>query len=94
MKFLLKFLIKIPIIKIFSIEKKKKRTMKKFCRICHEEDEEGDEHNKVNNLFSPCLCKGTTKYVHKNCLEKWRKQNKKKRKYNAYLCCEICGNFN
>ena len=35
------------------------------CRICLEEDE-------LNNLISPCLCKGTLKYVHKNCLNEWR----------------------
>ena len=32
------------------------------CRICLEEG--GD-------LISPCACKGTTGYVHSECLEKW-----------------------
>lgn len=35
------------------------------CRICLEED---DEYNFV----TPCNCSGTMKYVHKNCLNKWR----------------------
>jgi hypothetical protein len=33
------------------------------CRICFEED--GD-------LITPCYCKGTMKFVHRNCLNKWR----------------------
>lgn len=35
------------------------------CRICLEEDEE-------ENLISPCLCRGTTKYIHEECLNEWR----------------------
>lgn len=35
------------------------------CRICLEEDEE-------ENLISPCLCRGTTKYIHEKCLNEWR----------------------
>tara|TARA_B100001093_G_scaffold520349_1_gene614952 strand:- start:7372 stop:8196 length:825 start_codon:yes stop_codon:yes gene_type:complete len=36
------------------------------CRICFEEETE-------DNIFiNPCLCKGTSKYVHINCLNQWR----------------------
>lgn len=35
------------------------------CRICLEEDE-------ICNLISPCLCRGTTKYIHEKCLNEWR----------------------
>lgn len=38
------------------------------CRICLEEDE-------IDNLFSPCKCTGTSKYVHPKCLETWRHCN-------------------
>ena len=38
----------------------------KECRICFENNESQD------NLFiSPCLCDGTSKYVHSKCLEQW-----------------------
>ena len=41
----------------------------KECRICFENNESQD------NLFiSPCLCDGTSKYVHSKCLEQWIKQ--------------------
>ena len=33
------------------------------CRICLEES---------NNLISPCRCRGSSKYVHYECLEHWR----------------------
>jgi len=36
-----------------------------ICRICHEGAEGG-------KLFSPCKCSGSIKYVHVECLEKWR----------------------
>ena len=39
-----------------------------FCRLCFEG--RGDE--TVNPLISPCRCKGTQKYVHLLCLEKWQ----------------------
>ena len=35
------------------------------CRICLEEDD-------IENLISPCLCRGTTKYIHEKCLNEWR----------------------
>jgi hypothetical protein len=38
----------------------------KECRICL--DDEVDE----TKLIAPCKCKGTHKYVHMKCLEKWR----------------------
>ncbi|AAZ10108.1 hypothetical protein, conserved [Trypanosoma brucei brucei TREU927] len=36
-----------------------------LCRICRCTD-------PVEDLFSPCACDGTSKYVHRQCLEKWR----------------------
>eukprot|EP00933_Yihiella_yeosuensis_P019330 TRINITY_DN15682_c0_g2_i3.p1 TRINITY_DN15682_c0_g2~~TRINITY_DN15682_c0_g2_i3.p1 ORF type:complete len:281 (-),score=40.53 TRINITY_DN15682_c0_g2_i3:1234-2076(-) len=37
------------------------------CRICLEETcEDGDE------FLSPCLCKGSARYVHRSCLDEWR----------------------
>lgn len=37
------------------------------CRICLEcECDDGDE------LLAPCLCRGTAKYVHRQCLDQWR----------------------
>ena len=39
--------------------------MKYQCRICLEDEDELDK------LISPCLCNGTMKYVHYECLHKW-----------------------
>ena len=35
------------------------------CRICLSED-------SIENMISPCLCRGTSKYVHISCLNRWR----------------------
>ncbi|OLQ00129.1 ERAD-associated E3 ubiquitin-protein ligase doa10 [Symbiodinium microadriaticum] len=38
----------------------------KICRICLEGELEDDE------LLAPCLCRGSSKYVHRGCLDSWR----------------------
>ena len=40
------------------------------CRICFENEGIG------NPFISPCLCKGTSKYVHTSCLMTWRQLNR------------------
>lgn len=35
------------------------------CRICLEDDD-------LENLIYPCMCNGSSKYVHKYCLNQWR----------------------
>ena len=41
--------------------------IEKTCRICL-------ESNNINNMIYPCKCNGTSKYVHKKCLQKWISQ--------------------
>jgi hypothetical protein len=48
------------------------------CRICLEE-------NNVDDMISPCLCRGSQRYVHRNCLNIWREQNR-----NNYYRCSVC----
>ncbi|KAL3669406.1 hypothetical protein V7S43_005802 [Phytophthora oleae] len=40
---------------------------KRFCYICYDGDEDPDN----NPLVAPCHCKGDTKYVHLDCLQRW-----------------------
>jgi len=40
------------------------------CRICFE-----DDNSEENPLLSPCRCSGTSKYVHLNCIQTWRRTN-------------------
>ena len=51
-----------------------------MCRICLEEDEE-------HNLIYPCKCKGSSKYVHKNCLNEWRTTSENEHNFKR---CELC----
>jgi len=39
-----------------------------FCRICLDDE-------NTRNLIYPCRCRGTSKYVHYECLEEWRVNN-------------------
>jgi len=52
-----------------------------MCRICHETKEE----NPKAELISPCLCGGSIKLVHRECLMGWLKSRGK------YTNCDICG---
>ena len=40
----------------------------KECRICLEND-------NLDDLISPCRCSGTSKWVHRKCLEEWRNES-------------------
>ncbi len=54
----------------------------KECRICFD-DEKNDE------FIAPCLCSGTSKYVHISCLEKWRELNKYRPAYDKCMECHF-----
>lgn len=49
-----------------------------MCRICHCVTEE------TETLISPCDCKGSMKWVHQACLQRWVKSSDTKK-------CELCG---
>lgn len=46
------------------------------CRICHDEDEE-------SNMEVPCFCRGTLKYAHRKCVQRWCNEK-------GDTICEIC----
>lgn len=52
------------------------------CRICFEEDER-------KNLICPCKCSGTGKYVHRECLNKWREINCDNENYKQCPTCKF-----
>ena len=45
------------------------------CRICF--DNENQE-----NLISPCGCKGSSEFIHKDCLNTWLQNNKGEKNYS------------
>lgn len=51
------------------------------CRICLEDESDGE-------FCNPCLCDGTSKWVHKKCLQKWRNINRHR---EGYKKCMECG---
>ena len=57
------------------------------CRICYENE------NPNDSLISPCKCKGTSKYIHKSCLSRWRNLNLDGDAYNKCMECNQAYNI-
>lgn len=66
----------------------------RICRICYSEEEEED-----NPLIQPCICSGSMKYIHLDCLRHWLKTSIFEQiESNNYCCiylykkpeCELC----
>lgn len=62
------------------------------CRICL-----GEENESKDPLISPCLCSGSMKHIHVNCLKHWLNQKRTQRlgvKIQSYswraVECELC----
>ncbi|KAM3363281.1 hypothetical protein P3S68_018135 [Capsicum galapagoense] len=50
--------------------------MKNECRICHDGDDD-------SNMEVPCSCRGTLKYAHRKCVQRWCNEK-------GDTICEIC----
>lgn len=55
-----------------------------FCRICYSQE---NPVGALDDLVSPCGCKGTIKYVHRYCLRIWRFKGKMVKDIKV---CEQC----
>ena len=85
--------------KIFLHENQKKKSTdfpQRCCRICYLEEE-----TEINPLIQPCLCSGSLKYIHLECLRKWiGTRNWTQIENNENVCiylikevdCELCKN--
>ena len=85
--------------KIFLEENQKKKSTdfpSRCCRICYLEEE-----TDSNPLIQPCLCSGSLKYIHLDCLKKWiGTRNWTTVENNENVCiylikeidCELCKN--
>ena len=69
----------------------------KTCRFCYEQETEENteasnpfgiiskEKKQINPLLSPCDCKGSIQYIHKQCLKKWVNKS-----HQTNIKCSIC----
>lgn len=62
------------------------RNSEKICRICFDNTSSINNLNYPDTLISPCLCKGTSKWIHRSCLDQWRKTGNCQYFYH----CDIC----
>ncbi|KAF9976156.1 hypothetical protein BGZ73_009070 [Actinomortierella ambigua] len=53
------------------------------CRICLG----GPDEAELGRLISPCMCKGSMKYVHVECLNEWRTRSPKR---ESHYKCDTC----
>jgi hypothetical protein len=56
---------------------------KRECRICFESDND----RASSDLIAPCRCNGTSKWVHRTCLDKWRSTNPEDIAFSQCLEC-------
>ena len=56
----------------------------KMCRLCWGDEDAGP-------LVQPCSCRGSAKYIHQHCLEKWRRTSPKEDA--AYRCGQCRGHY-
>lgn len=52
------------------------------CWICFATDED----NKLAEWLQPCKCRGTTKWVHKSCLNRWVDEKQKGNAFKTVVC--------
>lgn len=57
-------------------------TDERQCRLCYTTGDIAE-----NRLFSPCLCSGTQRYIHEQCLDEWRQAAHAQ---SNYFECPVC----
>mmetsp|Transcript_5868 Transcript_5868/g.6748 ORF Transcript_5868/g.6748 Transcript_5868/m.6748 type:complete len:274 (+) Transcript_5868:13-834(+) len=55
----------------------------RICRICFE----GGDYGENGHLFRPCLCSGTSAWVHMECLDQWRRSSTNPK---SFYRCDQC----
>ena len=64
---------------------KRKLSKNKICRICYMEEDDSEE----NPLLNPCICSGSMKYIHFNCLRQWINSKCYSKIENTNIDCSI-----
>ena len=84
-------------INVCKTQKFTKSKVPKICRICYSEEDPVADFD--NPLVQPCLCSGSLKYIHLNCLKQWLNTKSITKidsnyNYSIFLVkqieCEIC----
>jgi len=63
------------------------RAEERTCRICLQDDADEDYDNQKDPMIAPCRCRGTSKWVHRSCLDRWRVHQHSR----AFSNCTECG---
>ena len=58
----------------------------KICRYCLEDNDEAGDPFHPDHLIAPCQCRGSSRWVHRRCLDEWRAT----RSDRAFSACTEC----
>lgn len=66
---------------------------KRLCWVCFGTDQDDDQQQNPNVVWIyPCQCKGTVKWVHEECLQRWIDE-KQKRTNSPRVSCSQCKTY-
>lgn len=54
----------------------------RYCWVCFATDEDGE----LSPWVQPCMCKGTTRWVHQSCLSRWIDEKQKGNSFKRVSC--------
>lgn len=52
--------------------------------MCEEEEQKGSKRNLVDPVISVCSCKGSSGFIHLNCLREWLNSKRKVTKMSEF----------
>lgn len=58
----------------------------RYCWVCFATEEEDQESETVVEWIKPCNCKGTLRWVHQSCLQRWVDEKQKGNSFRRVQC--------
>lgn len=58
----------------------------RYCWVCFATEEEDQEAGGIVEWIKPCACKGTLKWVHQSCLQRWVDEKQKGNSFRRVQC--------
>lgn len=58
----------------------------RYCWVCFATDADDDDGMTPMTWVQPCLCRGTTKWIHQQCLQRWVDEKQKGNSFKKVNC--------
>lgn len=69
-----------------STPQRQSSTESRYCWVCFATEEEDQEAGGVVEWIKPCKCKGTLRWVHQSCLQRWVDEKQKGNSFRRVQC--------